>query len=148
MEERLIAPCGINCGVCVHYLAKKYDLKRQGFRKKYCAGCIPRGQNCTFMSAHCNRLGEGLVRFCYECADFPCKRLKALNKRYSAKYHMSTLENLIFIKENGMESFLDKESAEWKCSQCDEVICCHNGLCLHCDLEKLRQNKKYVWGEE
>jgi hypothetical protein len=27
------------------------------------------------------------------------------------------------------------------------VICCHNGLCLNCNLDKLRQNKKYRWAE-
>ena len=38
MEEQLIAPCGMNCGVCVSYLAMKNDLKKKGFGKKYCAG--------------------------------------------------------------------------------------------------------------
>ncbi|KNZ40616.1 DUF3795 domain-containing protein [Acetobacterium bakii] len=97
MEEKLIAPCGMNCGVCVSYLAMKNDLKKQGFNRKYCAGCLPRGKNCTFMKDHCDLLGKGLVRFCYECG---------------------------------------------------EAISCHNGLCLNCDLEKLRQNKKYRWDEE
>jgi hypothetical protein len=27
------------------------------------------------------------------------------------------------------------------------VICCHNGLCLNCELDRLVQNKKYRWGE-
>jgi hypothetical protein len=27
------------------------------------------------------------------------------------------------------------------------VICCHNGLCLNCNLDKLRQKKTYRWGE-
>jgi hypothetical protein len=29
MEEKLIAPCGMNCGVCVSYLAMKNDLNKQ-----------------------------------------------------------------------------------------------------------------------
>jgi ribosomal protein L37E len=28
------------------------------------------------------------------------------------------------------------------------VICCHNGLCFNCGLDKLRQNKKYHWEEQ
>jgi hypothetical protein len=27
------------------------------------------------------------------------------------------------------------------------VVCCHNGLCLKCDLERLKMDKKYRWGE-
>ena len=147
-KASLIAPCGMNCGVCVSYLAMKYDLKKQGFRKTYCSGCRPRGKNCTFMKKHCDLLGKGLVRFCYECEKFPCSRLKDLDKRYRTKYHMSMIENLKFIKEHGIERFLEKEEVKWRCPECGEVICCHNGLCLNCGLDKLRQNKKYRWDEE
>ncbi len=151
MEERLIAPCGMNCAVCVSYLAMKNDLKRKGFSKKYCAGCLPRGQNCLFMKKQCDRLGKGLVRFCYDCVDYPCRRLRALDERYRTKYHMSMIENLDFIRSYGIDSFLKKETAKWRCSSCGGrrggVICCHNGLCLDCSLDMLRQNKKYRWGE-
>ncbi|MGJ7922155.1 DUF3795 domain-containing protein [Neobacillus sp. LXY-4] len=148
MEAKLIAPCGMNCGICVSYLAMKYDLKKQGFRKSYCPGCLPRRKNCTYMKKQCDLLGKGLVRFCYECVDFPCKRLKALNQRYCTKYHMSMIENLEFLIENGMERFLEKEEERWRCPKCGEVICCHNGLCMNCSLDKLRKNKKYRWDEE
>jgi len=148
MEEKLIAPCGMNCGVCVNYLAMKNDLRKRGFRKTYCAGCLPRGKNCTFMKNKCDLLGKGLVRFCFECIDFPCSRLKALDKRYRTKYHMSMIENLQFIKGNGIEKFLEKEEAKWCCPECGGVICCHNGLCLFCNLDKLRQNKRYCWDEK
>ena len=33
MKEKLIAPCGINCGVCVSYLAMKNDLNKHGFKR-------------------------------------------------------------------------------------------------------------------
>jgi hypothetical protein len=148
MEEKLIAPCGMNCSICVSYLALKNELKEQGFRKSYCAGCLPRGKNCTFMKKQCSLLGNGLVRFCYMCGDFPCSRLKALDKRYRTKYHMSMIENLEFIKEQGIEGFLKQEEAKWRCPECGDVICCHNGLCLHCSLGKLHQNKKYCWNDE
>ena len=31
-------------------------------------------------------------------------------------------------------------------SECGEQICCHNGLCLNCSLDKLRQNRKLPLG--
>ncbi|MFA5604463.1 MAG: DUF3795 domain-containing protein [Dehalococcoidales bacterium] len=147
MEEQLIAPCGMNCGLCINYQALKNDLDKQGFKRMYCPGCIPRGKNCIFMSGHCRLVGKGLVRFCYQCKDFPCTRLKALDKRYRTKYHMSMIENLTFIKEYGMDMFLEKQREQWRCTECDGVICCHNGLCSNCEIDKLKQNKKYRWGE-
>ncbi len=148
MEEQLIAPCGMNCGLCVSYLAMKTDLNKRGFAKKYCPGCRLRGKNCTFMAQQCELVGKGLVRFCYECDTFPCRRLKDLDKRYRTKYHMSMIENLEFIKEHGTDEFLEKEEAKWSCPECGGTICCHNGLCLKCGLDKLRLNKKYRWGEQ
>lgn len=147
MEEALIAPCGMNCSLCVNYQALQLDLKKKGFSKGYCPGCLPRQQNCVFLKGHCGLLGNGLVRFCFECADFPCRRLKDLDRRYRTKYHMSMIDNLIDIRENGMPHFLAKQSEKWSCPTCEGVICCHNGLCLNCDLEKLVQNKKYRWNE-
>jgi hypothetical protein len=147
MKEELIAPCGMNCGVCLGYLAMRHDTNKKGFRRQYCPGCRPRGRNCTFMAGQCDRLGKGLVRFCYECADFPCRRLKTLDKRYRTKYHLSMIENLECIRDCGIEEFLRKEMEEWRCTGCGDVICCHNGLCLKCSLDKLLRNRKYRWGE-
>ncbi|NDL67826.1 DUF3795 domain-containing protein [Clostridiales bacterium F-3ap] len=147
MEEKLIAPCGMNCGVCVNHLAMVNDIRKQGFRRKYCPGCLPRGENCTFMKDSCDLLGKGLVRFCTECPDYPCRRLKALDKRYRTKYHMSMLENLECIREHGMEAFLEKEEEKWRCPGCGGTISCHNGLCLHCDLDKLRRKQTYRWDD-
>jgi hypothetical protein len=146
-KEDLIAPCGMNCGLCVSYLAMKNDLNRQGFHKKYCPGCIPRGEYCLFMKDQCNLVGKGLVRFCFECGNFPCRRLKSLDKRYRTKYHMSMIDNLKAIQEGGMDKFLNTQKVKWTCPNCGGSICCHNGLCLHCEVDELRDNKKYRWEE-
>jgi hypothetical protein len=148
MQENLIAPCGMNCGLCVSYLGMKNDINKKGFKRVYCEGCLPRGKNCLHMGDVCQVLGKGLVRFCYECKDFPCKRLKSLDKRYRTKYHMSMIENLTAIKEHGLESFLEKEKAKWTCPDCGDAVSCHNGLCLNCQIGILRKNRKYRWGQE
>lgn len=148
MEEKLIAPCGMNCGLCVNYQAGKYDLKKKGLNRMYCPGCIPRGQHCLHMKAHCELVGKGLVRFCYECDSFPCKRLKSLDQRYRTKYHLSMIENLKRIKEERLDYFLQEQESEWRCPECGELICCHNGLCLNCQIDVLIGNKRYRWDEE
>jgi hypothetical protein len=149
MNAELIAPCGMDCGICISYLAMQNDLNKKGFRKSYCAGCLPRGKNCAFifMKKNCDLLGKGLVRFCYECQDFPCRRLKTIDKRYRTKYHMSMIANLEYIRDKGIGKFLEKEREKWRCPECGGVICCHNGLCLNCGLDKLLQKKTYRWGE-
>ena len=116
MEEKLIAPCGMNCGLCISYLAMKNDINKKGFKRKYCPGCITRGKHCIFMKDQCDLLGKGQVRFCFLCADFPCKRLKNLDKRYRTKYHMSMIDNLIYIKENGMDRFIENEKRKMELS--------------------------------
>jgi uncharacterized cysteine cluster protein YcgN (CxxCxxCC family) len=63
MDEALIAPCGMNCGVCISYLAKKNDLNTHGFKRVYCEGCRPRGKNCLHMGDRCELLRDGLVRY-------------------------------------------------------------------------------------
>jgi hypothetical protein len=149
MDEVLVAPCGMNCSICSSYLAMKYDLRSRGLLRMYCAGCRPRGKNCAFMKKACEKLGNGLVNYCYECPDFPCRRLKALDKRYRTHYHMSMIENLIYLKECGMEKFLEKETEKWRCPACGGVICCHNGICYSCGLEKLKnKKKKYRWTDD
>jgi len=32
------------------------------------------------------------------------------------------IENLVFIKEHGIESFLEKETEKWKCPECGDVM--------------------------
>lgn len=58
------------------------------------------------------------------------------------------IENLRTIEADGMEKFLEKEENKWRCPVCGGTICCHNGLCLDCDMDKLLGNRKYRWNEE
>jgi rubrerythrin len=70
--------------------------------------------------------------FCYECGDFPCGRLRHLDKRYQTKYHMSMIENLENIGKSGMRRFLKSEKAKWTCPFCGGTICVHRGSCSVC----------------
>jgi len=92
---------------------------------------------------------EDKVKYCYECPDFPCENLKHLDAGYRKKFRMSMIENLEFIKEQGIARLLERETDKWKCPECGEMICCHNGICFNCGLEKLRVKKKlYRWEDD
>jgi hypothetical protein len=89
------------------------------------------------------------VKYCYECPDFPCPRLKRLDKRYRTFYRMSMIENLEYIRANGIKKLLEREEAKWRCPECGGVICCHNGICFSCGLERLKTKKRrYRWEDD
>ena len=141
----LIAPCGMNCAICSGYLALRHDVKRKGIRMPYCEGCRSRDKKCAFLKKRCELLLNNEVKFCYECKDFPCERLKRIDRRYQTFFRMSPIDNLEFIKKNGVMSFLESQR-KWQCPKCDDVICCHNGICFSCSLDKLRKKRKmYRW---
>ena len=142
----LIAPCGMNCALCASNLALKNDLKSKGIKIPYCAGCRPRNKKCSFIKKQCSKLQNGEVTYCFECTIFPCNKLKTLDRRYKERYKMSMIDNLNFIKKQGMQNFLADQEKTWKCPNCGEIICCHNGICFNCGLDTLRHRKeKYRW---
>lgn len=146
MKEELIAPCGMNCGLCSSYLAEKNQLKEKGVKMPYCLGCRPRGKQCAFLKKRCDLLMKNKVKYCFECKDFPCQNLQKLDKRYQENYRMSMIQNLKDIKSKGFKKFSKEQKERWACPQCGQLICCHNGLCFKCDFDKLkRKRKKYQW---
>ncbi len=123
----MIAPCGMNCGICLAYLRDKNK----------CAGCWGENTQTAHFSTrcairNCEFIRETESKYCYGCPKFPCKRLKQLDKRYRLRYQMSMIENLGVIEKSGLESFLQKELNRWRCHSCGGTICVHTGYCLPC----------------
>jgi len=145
-DPELVAPCGMNCGICSGYLAMRNDVKAKGIRMPCCRGCRPRDKQCAFLKKRCDRLMGGKVEYCYECAEFPCGDLRGLDERYRRLFRMSMIENLRAIQERGIAAFLEEQGATWRCPECGGTICCHNGICYACGLERLRERKqRYRW---
>ena len=130
----MIAPCGMNCGLCIGHLREK----------RPCGGCFRNDdenkptvcRSCIIVN--CPLLTETTSGFCYECPKFPCTRLKNLDKRYRTKYGMSMLENLAHIKSQGMEAFLKKEEEKWKCKVCGAGLSAHRDYCLICKAQQIK----------
>jgi hypothetical protein len=130
LEIQLIAPCGMNCGICHAFLREK----------RVCLGCRgpDKGKNTSCVKCiikNCTIVNSNKSKFCYECEKYPCERLKHLDKRYRIKYKMSMLDNLEFIKVNGLRAFAVKEKERWRCAKCGGVVCVHKGYCLRCGPE-------------
>ena len=126
----LVAPCGMNCALCSRYLAQLNGLKRSG-----CPGCRPRNQSCTYLFGKCDGTPGATAQasFCFECELFPCKPLKRMDKRYRDNYGVSMIENLQFIRDRGLESFLDQQYQTHQCERCCGMISVHNQQCFHCE---------------
>ena len=123
----LIAPCGINCGLCYAFLRSRNKCPgcRADDRGKTKARVVCKIKNCKARS--------GKARgFCTSCESFPCDRLKRLDKRYRAKYGMSLVENLRSIETDGLRKFVETERAKWSCLGCGETICVHEAACQGC----------------
>ena len=138
-RTQLIAPCGMNCSVCMAHLREK----------RKCLGCHGEDTsksitrvNCTIRN--CQMIKQDQSKFCFKCVAYPCKRLKQLDRRYRTKYSMSMIENLEFIKEKGLDSFAEKENDRWRCKKCGGIICVHWGYCYQCGEEpaKIQHNQK------
>jgi hypothetical protein len=116
LTEKLIAPCGMNCGVCKAHLRPKNT----------CPGCNQLDPERPGSRLHCRlRLCEMRKgRFCFACEKFPCDRLRRLDKRYSTKYGMSEIENLKYIEEHGIRKFMNKECERWIIEE--GVFCVHD----------------------
>ncbi len=130
IPANLIAPCGANCAICVAFFGYRLDDEK---RKHACPGCRLRPSLCAFIKKRCEKLSTNQIEYCFECTDFPCQRLKTLDKRYRNKYGMGMIENLTNIKANGIKWFLREERERWKCASCGGIVCVHNRKCYTCN---------------
>jgi hypothetical protein len=126
-----IAPCGMNCGVCIAYLRDK----------NRCPGCKgdsdTKSPHCVQCSIkNCGKLKASGGKYCFSCGEFPCKRLRHLDQRYRTKYGMSMIDNLRSIEKDGINTFVTNERRRWKCRHCGNIVSVHRAECLVCSTKK------------
>lgn len=129
IEEEYLAYCGINCLLCSAFHNKKNP----------CPGCradkdLTSRKSCV----NCSRKKCGKekgVEWCFECEDFPCKKMKELSGRYSKKYNMELIQDGQEAKKD-LKSFLEKQRTDYKCSKCGGIVDIHNGICTDCGKKK------------
>ena len=72
------------------------------------------------------------IDYCFECTEFPCKRIKRLEKSYNTRYHASLLENSKAVKTRGMSVFLKEQREKYTCPKCGGIISIHDAECSEC----------------
>ena len=122
-----IAPCGLNCTTCYAYQRAKNTCPgcrgESNTKPAYCHRCI---------IANCPSLAETASGYCYDCANFPCKRLKQLDRRYRLKYHTGLIQNLLDLKNIGPEAFQLREQQRYTCRNCGAWLRVHSNTCPEC----------------
>ncbi len=128
IEDIMLAPCGMNCAVC---------YKHVGVRKyaKPCEGCLKgdlgKPEHCRTCNIKNCAQQKGYVH-CFECADFPCKLIKNLERSYIKRYGVSLIENSRSAKEDGISAFMEADRRKWTCSQCGGAFSLHDKVCSEC----------------
>ena len=145
---KLVGICGIYCGTCPSYLAyQENDIEqlekraqRHGFtiEEVHCNGCfsdkvMPSCVECRPGFHKCAR--EHKVTWCFECADFPCKRLidfKDVHIEEGISHHEHLIDELQYMKEHGIESWLEKQEKGGRCPQCGKRLYWFTRVCPKC----------------
>lgn len=129
IDNNMLAPCGINCKVCYKHLHPK----------KSCQGCFLGEEN---KPEHCKKCAIIIcekrkgIKYCYECEDFPCKRMKYQEKSYSTRYKVSPFQNLSIVKKLGIHEFMKTEKVKWTCPNCEGIVSQHDRICSECKMKQ------------
>ena len=120
MENRikLVAPCGLDCGICELYMSRKNQklmdfLVSTGIPKEVlpCDGCNSIEGKCPVIHGKCATfecITEKGISYCSECNDFPCMKLAPTADRSDVLPHNMKVYNLCTIKKDGVEEFIRK----------------------------------------
>jgi hypothetical protein len=137
-DWKLVGICGIYCGTCPSYLAQQQndiaELEKRARERNFtieearCNGChsdkvMPTCVECKPGFRKC--ASEHGVTWCFECSAFPCQRLedfKHVHIENGISHHEHLIEELQYIKDNGMDAWLEKMDREGRCPQCGKLL--------------------------
>lgn len=119
------AICGLYCGTCPSF-------------GEECDGCLsdrvaPRCQTCRHGFRSC--ADDHAVRRCYECAQFPCERLKAFSKQHVVNgicHHAHVIRDLGDMKRLGVAEWIRRQKKANTCLVCGNLIPWCEKSCPRC----------------
>jgi hypothetical protein len=147
-KRELVGICGIYCGTCPSYLAQvENDIaelekraQEMGFtvEEVRCNGCLsdkvmPTCIECRYGFRQCAI--EYGVTWCFECQDFPCQRLEDFRHVHivdGISHHEHLVDELYYLREHGIEDWLEKREKEGRCPQCGRRLYWFVRVCPDC----------------
>jgi len=130
-QQNLAAPCGLYCGACSAYVARKRgDTERLEELAKYvaqyrgqelemedlaCEGCL----SAEVIALYCREcvlracvFKRGLTH-CAQCSDFPCQRITDFNND-GIRHHSEVLDNGRRQREIGIAAWIKEQEERWR----------------------------------
>lgn len=99
-----VGVCGLDCGLCPRY----YTVG-----SSRCPGCcgpefFNKHPSCSFITCCVKKKN---LEVCAECDEFPCPKFESEGENAFDSFvtHRKTVQNLNFIKENGMAKFIEQQ---------------------------------------
>lgn len=148
-RERLVASCGLFCGACRVYVARKRDDKKrlEQIAREYatrrrrpvelidlvCEGCL--SDRVAFFCGECSlrscAVEKGVYR-CARCQDFPCQEIINFNDD-GRPHHSEVLNNIERQKEIGINKWIEEQNERWSCSNCGCPVDWYTNECPECN---------------
>ena len=146
--SKLVGICGLYCGTCPSYLAYQEndveEIERTSQRlgipieEVRCDGCLsgrvrPRCVDCKPGFRRCAT--EKKVTWCFQCPDFPCQRLRDFTNVHivnGISHHAHVIDDLQYMKEHGIEQWLEKQDRAARCPQCGKKLYWFSRVCPGC----------------
>ena len=142
-DERLLAPCGVHCGVCPYLIAYKTKDKRLkeklaksiGIKPEQivCDGC--RSENPLFFCKVCKLkscVGKKGIDSCAECNDYPCDHIE----NYPFKPFLIRQKwDVNYRRQHGKESWIAITSEINTCPSCGTLAHWRAKICKSCGTE-------------
>lgn len=130
MNKKLLAPCGLYCGVCGVYIASRENNQKlkEKFAAAYnvtsdqiaCKGCLSDEkfvfcQVCGIRTCVTEKNIEG----CHCCEDFPCKQIDDFPVPVGKKVILRSVPDR---KKLGNQKWVESEAARYTCPHCSSAL--------------------------
>lgn len=134
-NDALLGYCGLYCGNCIYYqnTVKGVGTDRGDGVYEYCEGC--NSGNATTWCTDCaiKKCGiEKSKRYCLECGEFPCGKMKDFMYDPKYKYHLDVTENMRKLKIMGLDAWCDAMDSKYICKSCGEKFNYMDEKCQKC----------------
>jgi hypothetical protein len=141
-SKKLAAVCGLFCPACNVFIGTKEDPERLNVMAKRiqrpveelrCNGCRSE-KRCFYCESKCIMAkcasGKG-VDFCGECAQYPCKDLKAFQAEMPHRIELWKSHDR--IKEAGWVKWYAEMIEHYSCPRCRTINSAYDLKCRKCD---------------
>lgn len=157
MNPALMGPCGLYCGVCAIYMAHRDNNRK--FKERLVnlykgrvpgKGTLPGSEDLSIEDIKCSGcMSDDVFMYCqickirectkergytgcHECDEFPCEYIEHFPMAVGKKV---ILRAIPYIREVGIEKFIQDKEARYVCSECGNKVFRGAVRCNQCKSE-------------